>query len=104
MAAGDIHVADLLDTEMDSVIRSHCIYKSMWLPLMGEQLVLEKEPASQSTLCSGNDNEFLHSGPHSIRKIIHRSHGIFTQMGSVIHVCHITGRRRKGKGLEALCK
>ena len=51
MAAGDIRAADPVDTvhhEMDSVVRSHSFYKSVWLPVI-EQLVLEKEPASQFT-------------------------------------------------------
>ena len=52
MAAGDTHVADLVDTvhhEMDSAICSHHDYKSLWSPVKGEHLVLEKEPAGQST-------------------------------------------------------
>ena len=54
MAAGDTHVADLVDTmhhEMDSMVCSYRVYtcKSVQLPAIGEQLVLEKEPASQST-------------------------------------------------------
>ena len=31
MAAGDIHVADLLDTEMDSMVRSRHLNKPVWL-------------------------------------------------------------------------
>ena len=52
MAAGDSYVADPLDTvhhEMDSLAHSHYVYKSVWLPVIVEQLVLEKEPAGQST-------------------------------------------------------
>ena len=51
MEAGDTRVADQVDTvhhEMDSTLHSHCVYKSVWLPVLGEQVVLEKEPASQS--------------------------------------------------------
>ena len=51
MAVGDSCVADLLDTvqhEMDSIFRNHHVYKSVWSPVM-EQLILEKEPANQST-------------------------------------------------------
>ena len=52
MAADDACVADLVDTvhhEMDSVVCGHHVYKSVWSPVIGEQLVLEKEPVSQST-------------------------------------------------------
>ena len=78
MAAGDIHVADLLDTEMDSVVRSHHLNKPVWSPVIGEQFVLEKEPASQFTqwICSGSDKEFSDSGCIPSEKNIHRSHGI----------------------------
>ena len=51
MAAGNTCVADPIDAvhhEMDSVVCSHCVYKSMWSAVK-EQLVLDKEPASKST-------------------------------------------------------
>ena len=47
MEAGDACVADQLDTvhhEVDCVVCSHHVYKSVWPPVI-EQLVLEKEPA-----------------------------------------------------------
>ena len=43
MAAGDASIAGPLDTvyhEMDRVVHSHYVYKSVWLPVIGEQLVL----------------------------------------------------------------
>ena len=46
MAAGDTHVADQLDTvhhKMDSEVRGHHVYKSVWSPVIREQLILEKE-------------------------------------------------------------
>ena len=52
MAAGDTLAADPVDTvhyEMDSAVSSHCVYKSVQLPVIGEQLVLEKMPADQFT-------------------------------------------------------
>ena len=52
MAAGDTHVADPLDTvhhEKESLAHSLHVYKSVWSPVIKEQLVLEKEPAGQST-------------------------------------------------------
>ena len=60
MEVRDTHVADLLDTvhhETDSVFRSHHVYKFVWWPVTGEQLVLEKEPANQSTqwIYNGSD-------------------------------------------------
>ena len=44
---------DTVYHEMDSIVCSHHVYKSVWLSVIGEQLVLEKEPAGQST-CTMN--------------------------------------------------
>ena len=62
MEAGDTHVADSVDTvvvhhEMDSTVHSHCVYKPVWSRIgkhWGSVLILEKEPAGQSTrwICS----------------------------------------------------
>ena len=52
MAAGNTRAADPVDTvhhEMDSTVRSHCFYKYVQLPVIGKQLILEKELAGQST-------------------------------------------------------
>ena len=52
MVAGDTCVADPVDTvhhEMNSKVHSHRVYKSVWSPVIGAQLILEKEPAGQST-------------------------------------------------------
>ena len=112
MAADNVHIADMLDTvhhEMDSMVRSHHVYKFVWLPVTGEWLVLEKEPAGQTTrwICSGSDKGFSDSGLHSVEIFIHTSRGIFYYMKGPCHplsnVCHITERRRKGKGLEVPC-
>ena len=48
---GDSRVADPVDIvhhEMDSVVRTHYVYTTVWSPVI-EQLILEKEPAGQST-------------------------------------------------------
>ena len=45
---GNVCIADQLDAvyhEMNSVVCSHHVYKSVWSPVI-EQLALEKEPAS----------------------------------------------------------
>ena len=51
MEAGDTLVADPVITvhhEMDSAVHCHHVYKSVQSPVIGKQLVLKKEPASQS--------------------------------------------------------
>ena len=35
---------------MDSVVHSHRVYKSVWSPVIREQLSLEKEPTGQSIM------------------------------------------------------
>ena len=52
MAAGDTHVANLLDTvhhEMDIAVHSPHVHKSVWSSITAEQLILKKEPTDQST-------------------------------------------------------
>ena len=52
MEVYDALVADQLDTvhhEMDSVFQRQHVYKSVWSTVTGKQLILEKEPADQST-------------------------------------------------------
>ena len=52
MAAGDTLVADLVVSvhhEMDTAICSYHVYKSVQSLVIGTELILEKEPAGQST-------------------------------------------------------
>ena len=46
MATGDTHVADQLDTvhhKIGSEVHGYHVYKSVWSPVIREQLILEKE-------------------------------------------------------------
>ena len=43
MAAGDMSGADMVRYDIDSVVRGHHVYKTVWTPVIGEQLHLEKE-------------------------------------------------------------
>ena len=81
----------------------HHVYKSVWSPVI-EQLILKKVPANPH-------NEFAVPviGASQIVSHIPKNYSqitcgilLYTQRGSV--VCHITGRRRKGKVLEVSCK
>ena len=98
MAADNNLLADPLDTvhhEMDSMIRDHHVYKSVWSPVIAEQLILEKEPANPN-------DEFAVAviKDSHIPRITQRSHGILLCKGALSFV----GRRKKGKRLEVLCK
>ena len=76
---------DTVDHEIDSIARGHHVYKSVWLPVIVEQLILEKEPASQSIWWSYSDSDkgFSDSGPHFVWKFIHRSSGILLHDGAL---------------------
>ena len=85
MAAGDACVPlDTVYHEIYSVVHSHHVYKSVWLPVI-EQLFLEKQPAGQFTwsIYSGSDKGFSDSELHSVRKFIHRSRHILVHKGAL---------------------
>ena len=73
METGDTCVAELLDTvhhEMDSMIHGHHVYKSVWLPVIGKQLVLKKKPANP-------DNEFTVAVIKGSQTVGHISNELF---------------------------
>ena len=76
--------------EMDSMFCSHHVYKSVCSPIIGEQLVLEKEPADQSTrwIYSGSDQRQSQIEGHTPYwgKFIHRSHGILLHKGALLSI------------------
>ena len=43
MAAGNVGVVYPLDTEMDGMVCSHHVNESVQSPVIGEQLIMEKE-------------------------------------------------------------
>ena len=107
LAAGDTHVADPLDTmhhEMDSIIHSHHAYKSVWLPIIGEQLIQERSPLANlhNEIAVVVIKGFSGSEPYSVVKLFMGHIVLYYTKGSV--VCKITGRRRNRKGLEVPCK
>ena len=81
-------------------------YKSVWAPVI-ELLILEKEPDGQSTqwILSGGDSQIVGCTP---MENLFTDHMVFCYMKRLCHplssICHITGRRRKGKSLEVPCK
>ena len=99
MAASDTHVAYLLNTmhhKMDSMVHSH--HKSVWSPIIGEQLILEKSlPANLYNTIAVvviKDSQ-VRSVLYSVIKLF-MGHMVFiTQRGSV--TCKINGRRRNKK-------
>ena len=106
MTAGNTHVADPLDTvyyEMDNMVHSHHAYKSVWLPIIGEQLILERSlPANlhnkfavvvikDCQVVSHNLSQ-NYSWVVFCHKIIHGSHGVLLHKGVLLSI------RLLGKG------
>ena len=100
MAAGNTHVADPLDTmhhEMDSMVHSHHAYKSVWLPIIGEQLTLERSLSAylhnKIAVVVIKDSQVVsrilsqnYSWVVFCRKIIHGSHGVLSHKGTLLSV------------------
>ena len=82
--------------EKASVIRGHHIYKSIWTPVVGEELTLQRE--------DGNDHDIQTRGCRSEgrRRRWARSSRVlwfFLVRGGRIK-CRVTGRWKFGNGLE----
>ena len=106
MAAGETSEASRLRSEADyeiySMVRGHHVYKTVWTPVIEEQLYLEQEysnPYDDFAVAVIKDHQIVGHIPENFAMITWHfiSHG-----GSVY--CRITGRRKKGKGLEVPCK
>ncbi len=87
-----------LVVNLDSVVRGHHVYKRIWTPTIGEQLQLRPEENNE------NDPRAVKHGVivgHLPRKTA-RTVWFFLKRGGAGE-CEITGRRRRGKGLEVPC-
>ena len=86
---------------MDSVVRGHHIYKRVWTPVMGEKLALKAEDDNSSdaravAVCKNGD--VVGHVPRESAKTV----WFFLKRGGNGE-CAISGRRKKGKGLEVPC-
>ena len=112
MEDGDTHVEDPVDTihhEMDnsSVRIVVTVFINLCIcPVIGEQLILEKSLPTNSHnkfAVQGSDKGFSDSWSHSIGDFF-TDHVVLYYTKELRHllsdICHITGRRRKGKALK----
>ena len=93
---------DREDFAVDSVVRGHHIYKSIWTPFLGEVLRAEMEEGN------GEDRyavAILKDGGIVVGHVpcsFSRTFYLFLRHGGSIE-CRITGHRKIGIGLEVLC-
>lgn len=87
---------------LDSVITGHHVYKSTWTPYIGEILrgeVEENNEHDKYAVSIKKDGEIVGHIPRSLSKLANfflRHHGSIK--------CTVTGKRRKGNGLEVPCQ
>ena len=92
----------LQSLSIDSVIRGHHIYKDIWTPFIGEQLDLQHElnnAYDRYAVTIIKKDEIVGRVPRELARQFSR---FLLEGGSI--VCAITGKRRKGKGLEVPCR
>ena len=83
------------------MIRGHHIYKSIWTPVVGEELTLQREDSNDHDIHAVavvNDGDVVGHVPC----LISRVSWFFLVRGGHIK-CRVTGRRKFGNGLEVPC-
>ena len=75
--------------EKMSVIRGHHIYKSVWIPFIGEELVVEAEDSNKHAVAVMKDGCVVGHVPHCVSRVS----WFFLKRGGHI-LCYVT---RKGK-------
>ena len=87
---------------VESVVRGHHIYKTIWTPYIGEKLPLDAE---DNNLHDRHAVAVIRNGTvvgYMPRNLLPLSWFFFKNGGSID--CEITGHRKCGNGLEVPCK
>ncbi len=87
---------------IDSVIRGLHVYKHVWTPVEGEELVLEQEHHNSYDRYATTvlkDGVIVGRVPRELSRVFWN----FLASGGLI-TCEVTGSRKKGKGLEVPCR
>ena len=100
------HVDKMAEWEMESCICGYHIYQSVWIPVLGEDLIRLREPfnsVDRYAVCVKKDDDIIGHLPKKMSRICL----LFLHRGGSIN-CIVTGRRRYssdlGQGeLEILC-
>ena len=94
-------MAESEECTLESVIRGHHIYKRIWRPLVGEVLTLEREEGNthdRFAVSLLKDDIVVGHVPLEFSRVFWH----FLRHGGTI-TCEVTGRRKRGKGLEIPC-
>ena len=84
---------------LESVIRGHHIYERIWRPLLGAVLTLEVEEGNtHDRFAVRKDTIVFGRVPRKFSRVF----WYFLRPGGTI-TCEVTGRRKRGKGLEIPC-
>jgi len=90
-----------LSVTLSSVIRGHHVYKTIWMPSIGENLEVQVD--------EGNEHDSFAVAVIKVGQVVGhapREHSkifwYFIRRGGSI-MCTVTGRRKKGVGLEVPC-
>ena len=92
---------DMSSANFESVVRGHHIYKSIWNPAVGERLdvSIERDNAHDRYAVSvQRDSVIVGHVPREVAKVFK---AFITHGGEV--ACEVTGRRKRGNGLEVPC-
>ena len=86
---------------MESVLRGHHVYKSVWNPVLGEQLTFERENSNshdRHAVSVMKDGTIVGHVPRELSSVYYH----FIGRGGITS-CEVTGRRKHGVGLEVPC-
>ena len=85
----------------ESVIRGHHVYKSVWSPVLGEVLCLALEEGNEHdrfAVCVKRGEQIV---GHVPRELSSKAWHFLRHGGQ--STCEVTGRRKRGNGLEVPC-
>ena len=100
-SAASSWMEDLAEYVMESVIQGHHVYKTIWEPRVGEQLVLEREDSNSCDRYAVSVMKYGTIVGHVPRELS-RTYWYFIRRGGTIS-CEVTGNRKRGVGLEVPC-
>ena len=89
------------ELHMNSVVMGHHIYKSIWTPALAQEFLVEPENNNEHdiyTVCMKKDDTIIGHMPLAFSSIA----GFFLNHQGRIW-CIITGRRKRGLGIEVHC-